>query len=85
MSRHGINVSGQYNVELLPDIILLTLCDYIEEPFQYHVGLLSLQAMFPPRPSDYLECLDASIFFFKNRRREPGRDEKILSDTGCCA
>ena len=28
-----INVSVQYNGGLLPDIILLTLCDYIGEPF----------------------------------------------------
>ena len=28
-----INFSVQYNGGLLPDIILLTLCDYIEEPF----------------------------------------------------
>ena len=29
----AINVSVQYNGGLLPDIILLTLCDYIGEPF----------------------------------------------------
>ena len=28
-----INVSVQYNGGLLPDIILLNLCDYIGEPF----------------------------------------------------
>ena len=28
-----INVSVQYDDELLPDIIPLTLCDYIGEPF----------------------------------------------------
>ena len=28
-----INVSVQYNGGLLPDIIVLTLCDYIGEPF----------------------------------------------------
>ena len=28
-----IDVSVQYNGGLLPDIILLTLCDYIDEPF----------------------------------------------------
>ena len=26
------NISVQYNGELLPDIMLLTLCDYIGEP-----------------------------------------------------
>ena len=29
----AINVSVQYNGGLLPDIILLALCDYIAEPF----------------------------------------------------
>ena len=29
----AISVSVQYNGGLLPDIILLTLCDYIGEPF----------------------------------------------------
>ena len=29
----AINVSVQYNGGLLPDIILLTLCNYIGEPF----------------------------------------------------
>ena len=42
-----INVSVQCNGGLLPDIMLLTLCDSIEEPFQYHVEFLSLQPMFP--------------------------------------
>ena len=41
-----INVSVQYNGGLLPDIILLTLCDSIGEPFYYHVECLSLQPMF---------------------------------------
>ena len=44
-----INVSVQYNGGLLLDIILLTLCDSIGEPFQYHVEFLSLQPMFPPK------------------------------------
>ena len=30
----GINVSVQYNDEFIPEIILLTLCDNIGEPFQ---------------------------------------------------
>ena len=36
----AINVSVQYNDGLLPDIILLTVCDSIGEPFQYHVEFL---------------------------------------------
>ena len=41
-----INVSVQCNGGLLPDIILLTLCDSIEEPFYYyHVEFLSLQQL----------------------------------------
>ena len=47
-----INVSVQYNGGLLPDIILLTLCDSIGEPFEYHVEFLSLQPMFPPKLFD---------------------------------
>ena len=55
----------QYNCGFLPNIILLTLCDYIGEPFQYHEEILSLQPMFPPKPFDCSEGLDAFIFFFK--------------------
>ena len=33
----AINVTVQYNGELLPDILLLTLCDYIGELFYYRV------------------------------------------------
>ena len=64
-----INVSVQCNGGLLPDIILLTLCDSIGEPFQYHVELLSLQPMFPPKPFDYLEDLDAFRFSLNMLRR----------------
>ena len=60
-----INVSVQCNGGLLPDFILLTLCDSIGEPFQYHVEFLSLQPLFPPKPFDLLEGLDAFRFFFK--------------------
>ena len=61
-----INVSVQYNNGgLLPDIILLTLCNSIGEPFSYHVEFLSLQPMFPPKPFDLSEGLDAFRFFFK--------------------
>ena len=45
-------VSVQCNGGLPPDIILLTLCDSIGEPFQYHVEFLSLQPLFPPEPFD---------------------------------
>ena len=40
------------NGGLLPDTILLTLCDSIGEPFKYDVEFLSLQPMFPPKPFD---------------------------------
>ena len=43
-----INVSAQCNGGLLPDNILLTLCDSIGEPFQYHVEFLSLQPLTVP-------------------------------------
>ena len=62
-----INVSVQCNGGLLPDITLLTLCDSIGEPFEYHVEFLFLQPLFPPKPFDYLEGLDAFGFFFKLR------------------
>ena len=48
-----INVSVQYNGRLLPDIILLTLCDSIGEPY--------IQSMFPPKPFD---VRNSSFFFF---------------------
>ena len=45
----AINVSVQYIGGLLPDIILLTICDYIGEPFDtMNEEFLSLQPMFPP-------------------------------------
>ena len=54
------------NGGFIPDIILLTLCDYIEEPLSYHEEFLSLQPMFPPKYFDKfspeggcVECLDA--------------------------
>ena len=49
-----INASVQYNGGLLPDIILSTRCSYIGEPFSYHEEVLSLQPMFPPKPSGTL-------------------------------
>ena len=47
-------VSIQYNGGLLPDIILLTVWDYIREPCLYHEELLSLEPIFPPKPFDML-------------------------------
>ena len=65
-----INVSVQYTGGLLPDIILLTLCDYIGEPFEYHipVELLSLHPMSPPKPFNWLEGFNAFRFFFEFKR-----------------
>ena len=37
-----INVSVQYNGGFLPEIILLTQCDYFGEPFSYHVEVFVL-------------------------------------------
>ena len=68
-----INVSVQYNGGLLPDIILLTRCGYIGEPFSYHEEFFSLQPMFPPKPLDnfspeggYSEGSDAFRFFLNS-------------------
>ena len=47
-----INVSVKCNGGLLPDVILLTQCDSIGEPFKYHIVFLSLQPMFEPKPFD---------------------------------
>ena len=72
VSLHGDYVSVQYNGGLFPDIILLTQCGYIGEPFRYHEEVLSLQPMLPPKPLDIVfpesgcsEGLDAFTFFFK--------------------
>ena len=68
----AINVSVPYSGGLLPDIILLlTLCDYIGEPFRYSEDFLSLQPMFPPNyfdnfsPEGGCSGLDAFRFFLK--------------------
>ena len=58
-----INVSVPYNGGFLPEIILLTLCDRIGEPFQYHVELLSFQPMFPTKYFDCSGGLAAFRFF----------------------
>ena len=56
--------SIQYNGGLLPEIILLTLlCDYVGQPFYYHVEFLSLQQIFPPKPFDCSGGLAAFILF----------------------
>ena len=66
----AINGSIKYNGGLLPDIIMLTLCDYIGE-LSYHEEFLSLHPMFRPKYFDNFspeggcsEGLDAFIFFF---------------------
>ena len=65
-------VSVQYDGGLLPDIILLTLCDSIGESFEYHVEFLSLHPL--------LEGLDMFRFFFKQERC---KDEKLQSKYAC--
>ena len=60
----GINVSVQYNGGFLPEIILLTLCDYSGEPFQYHEEL-SLPPVCPPKHFDCPKGLNAFRFFLK--------------------
>ena len=47
-----INLTVQYNGGLLPDVILLTLFDYIGEAFEYHVELLFLQPVSSPKHFD---------------------------------
>ena len=71
-----INLSVHYNGGLFPDIILLTRCGYIGEPFLYHEEVLFLHPMFPPKPLDIVspeggcsEGLDAFRFFLKVTRR----------------
>ena len=71
----AINVSVQYNVGPLPGIILLILHTLrtLGNSFESHEELLSLQAMFPPKPLDIFprywvdaqEGLDVFRFFFK--------------------
>ena len=62
-----INVSVQYNGGLLPDIILSTRCRNIGEPFGYHEEVLSLQPMFPPKPSDTLPLeVDAQKVYMRS-------------------
>ena len=73
-------VSVQCDGGLLPDIILLTLCDSIGEPFECHVEFSSLQPLFPPKPFDLLEGLDVFRFFFKQERC---KDEKLQSKFAC--
>ena len=61
-----INVNVQYNGGRLPDIILLTICDYIGEPFKYHEELLSLRPMFPPKAFDMLTRFRCVHFCLKH-------------------
>ena len=47
----AINVSVQYNGELLPDITLLTQC-YFRNSFKCHEEVLYLQPLISPKRSD---------------------------------
>ena len=60
------NVSVQYNGGFLPEIILLTLCDYIGEPFEYQqveFFVLIANVLIPPKPFDYSGGLASFRFF----------------------
>ena len=48
----AINVSVQYNVGLLPDIILLTQCYFHRGTFICHEEVLYLQRLVPPKRFD---------------------------------
>ena len=49
----AINVSVQYDGELLPDIILLTQCYYHRgTPFKCHEEVLYFQLLIPPKRFD---------------------------------
>ena len=50
----AINVSVQYNGGLLLDIILLTQCYSIGNPFKCHQEVLYLQPLIPPKRFDIL-------------------------------
>ena len=50
-----INVSVQYNGGLFPDIIMLTLCDDIGEPFLIACRAFVPTAKFPPKHFDCLK------------------------------
>ena len=62
-----IDVSVQYNGGFLPEMILLTLCDYIGEPFPYHVEFFVHTANVPTygKPFDFSAGLAAFRFFLK--------------------
>ena len=63
----AIYVTEQYDGGLLPDMIVLTICDYFGEPFWHHVELLSRQPMFPPTTfPPRVDILDAFRFFLKH-------------------
>ena len=64
----AINVSVKYNGGFLSEVILLTLCDYVGGRFRYHVELLSLQPMFPPKPFGCSGGLAAFRFFLRLTR-----------------
>ena len=60
-----INVSAQYNGGFSPEIILLTLRDYIGEPFyRAEFFVLTANVLIPPKkPFDYSGGLAAVRFF----------------------
>ena len=61
-------VSVQCNGWFLPEIILLTLCDYVGKLFLIlcRVFVLALQSMFPPKP---LDCSGLAAFRFFSQYR----------------
>ena len=59
-----IKVSVQYDGGLLPDNILLTLCDYIGEPFYYHEERLCNTAIF-----DMLRRFGCVRYFLKKEQQ----------------
>ena len=60
----AINVSVQYNGGLLPDIILLTLCDYIN-PFNTMKSFCPYSQCSHPNLLTCVVGIDAFMFFFK--------------------
>ena len=78
-----INVSVQYNGGSFPEVILLTLCDYVGEPFKFHIEFSSLQPMFPPKPFDCSGGLAAFRFFLSRSQQETIQGHEIRLDR-CC-
>ena len=73
------DVSVQCNGGLLPDIILLTLCSSIGEPFEYHVEFLSLcVCVFFP------SILDIKFVGRTSRGHTGGRSHRIFNPPSFC-